>query len=196
MSSILSNIPSLHLRKDIWSHFPVCLIRLPVTTDGRDRYAIQWHKKNLIEWSQGIPQYSVITQIRLLKALKTCDKWTLEPAQDPADLCVIAMRVPESPRKFERLPDLIGAAKQSDLRIQDLDDLRAYLPVCWKSRNNRHTLEYHNTQVRALAEDLGITELEVRNLTYHTLVQLVSDNWMIHMTNKLQSQEICTLTAK
>ena len=193
MSSILSNIPSLRLRKDIWTHFPVILIRLPFSSDSRDRYAVQWHKKNLIEWSQSIPHYTAITQVRLLKALKTSDKWTIECPQNPADLCVIAMRIPDEPRQFDALPDIIGDSVPA---IHNIDDVKTYFPVCWKSRNNRHTLEYHNTQVRALAEKMGVTELEVRNVTFHKLLAALSTHWEIAISNKVNSHEICTIVRK
>lgn len=196
-SSIHSNIPSLHLRKDIWTHFPVCLIKLPFAADCRDRYAVQWHKHNLKEWSQGIPQYPAITLIRLLKSLTACDKWSVEAPAAPGDLCVIAMNIPAAPKDVSgTLPAFRNALQNPELSVASIDELRRHLPVCWKSRNNRYTLEYHNTHVRALAAEFGLSELEVQNLTYHKLVAMLEDEWEIRPSNKVQSNEICTVVRR
>jgi hypothetical protein len=184
---MISSIPSLRLRKDIWTHFPVCLIKMPYDTDGRDRYAIQWHQKNLTEWSQGIPQYPTITQLRLLRALKSCDKWNLETPKNPADLCVIAMNFSEEPKQFETLPDIYSSAPTPT----KIDDLKKFFPVCWKVRQNAYHLEFHNTQVRALAEKHGVPEVEIERLTRQGLVRCLGDpKWELKMSAKMHSREI------
>lgn len=194
-AAAVSCIPSLRLRKDIWTHFPVCLVKLPVATDGRDRYAIQWHQKNLTEWSQGIPQYPVITQVRLLKALKACEKWTIEKPAAPGDLCVIAMNVDRTPKSdvsSSELPLLFEAPE----RVSAIETLRTYLPVCWKSKHNRYTLEFHNTLVRALSLKHCITEPEVKALTVQKLQYMLAPSWEIQRTHKVLGNEICTVWKK
>lgn len=191
------HIPALKLRKDIWTHFPVCLVKLPVAADGRDRYAIQWHQKNLTEWSQGIPQYPIITQVRLLKALKASEKWTIETPAAPGDLCVIAMNVlgsNESTEESMDLPRLFGEAMPE--HVTSVESLRAYFPICWKSKHNRYTLEFHNTCVRALALQQGITELEVKTLTVQKLQAALAADWEVQRTHKILGNEICTVWKK
>lgn len=200
VQSVLSRIdqtPSLRLRKDIWTHFPVCLVKLPTAEDGRDRYAIQWHQKNLTEWSQGIPQYPVITHVRLLKALKASERWTVEKPATPGDLCVIVVNVQtltsksedltvDLPRLFDTLPE----------HITSVERLRTYFPICWKSKNNRYTLEFHNTCVRALAAQQGLTEFEVKTLTVRKLQTVLASNWEVQKTHKVLGNEICTIWKK
>jgi hypothetical protein len=194
LSSITNNIPSLRLRKDIWTHFPVCLIKLP-TEDGRDRYAVQWHQKNLTEWSQGIPHYPLITQHRLLSALKQSDKWSLENPKTPADLCVIAMKFSESPKPLAYVPNLFAHPSVIG-DIKDIEDLKHYFPVCWKSSHNRYVLEFHNTWVRAIAEKENLTEFEVHTLTLQKLKVALTCHWNLQPTSKQNSQEICVITRK
>lgn len=196
--SLLSreSLPSLKLRKDIWTHFPVCLVKLPMAQDGRDRYAIQWHQKNLTEWSQGIPQYSIITQVRLLKALKTSPKWTIEQPTTPGDLCVIAMNVqsnPENDGVATELPRLFDTLPEN---VTSVETLREFLPICWKSKNNRYTLEFHNTHVRGLALKHGITELEVKTMVVQKLRDCLSSTWEVQTTQKFLGNEICTIWKK
>ncbi len=187
IQSFFSNIPSLRLRKDIWTHFPVCLIKLPYSHDGRDRYAVQWHQKNLEAWGQHIPQYTSIAQIRLIKALAASEKWSLERPQKPGDLCVIAMNFSEQPREFEHLPAMsVGT-------ISSIEDLKDAFPVCWKTHKNRHTLEFHNTMVRAMATVRGVDELVIRNeVLSQMLPALEKSGWVIE-SKKANSSEICTI---
>ncbi len=188
LQSILETVPSLRLRKDIWTQFPVCLIKLPYAPDGRDRYAIQWHKTNLDAWCQKIPQYEAIVRVRLLHALASSDRWTVETPKQVGDLCVIAMNVTE-PREYHTLPNIREAPDE----ITHIDDIKTYFPVCWKSRKNRHTLEFHNTFVRAMATKDGMDELEIRRLTLENLLPaLKKAGWSIDMPVKT-SAEICTI---
>lgn len=188
LQSILETVPSLRLRKDIWTQFPVCLIKLPYTTDGRDRYAIQWHKTNLDAWCQKIPQYETIVRVRLLHSLVASDRWTVEIPKQVGDLCVIAMNITE-PREYQRLPNIHEAPDE----IGHIDDIKTHFPVCWKSRKNRHTLQFHNTFVRAMAAKEGIDELEIRRRTLDTLLPaLKKAGWSIDMPTKT-SAEICTI---
>lgn len=188
LQSIIETVPSLRLRKDIWTQFPVCLIKLPHAADSRDRYAIQWHKTNLDAWCQKIPQYETIVRVRLLHALASSDRWTVEAPKQVGDLCVIAMNVTE-PREYHTLPNIREAPDE----ITHIDDIKAYFPVCWKSRKNRHTLEFHNTFVRAMATKYSLDELEIRRLTLDNLLPaLKKAGWSIDMPTKT-SAEICTI---
>ncbi len=191
LQSILHTVPTLKLRKDIWTQFPVCLIKLPYSEDGRDRYAIQWHQKNLDMWCQKIPQYEHIVRVRLLHALVNTDRWTVEAPKQVGDLCVIAMCFSEDAREFHTLPDL----RAENINLTTVDDIKQYFPVCWKSRKNRHTLEFHNTFVRALAQKYGLDELEIRRLTMDRMLPaLKMAQWTVELPTKSTTSEICTIS--
>ncbi len=192
LSPILDTIPSLRLRKDIWTHFPVCLIKLPYRADGRDRYAIQWHQKNLDMWCQKIPQYQNIVRLRLLHALAAAkDRWQVETPQAPGDLCVIAMNFSEEPKSFAVLPDLLNT---NEISLKSVDDIKIHFPICWKSSNNRYTLQFHNSFVRALANKHGLDEFVIRQMTLQRLMPaLKSAGWAIIPPVKTNTCEICTI---
>lgn len=190
IQSILSTVPSLRLRKDIWTQFPVCLIKLPYSNDGRDRYAVQWHQKNLDMWCQNIPQYESIVRVRLMNALVSSDRWKVETPKQLGDLCVIAMNYSEEPRQFHTLPDIYAHC----MDIKTIDDIKTYFPVCWKSRKNRHTLEFHNTFVKALAAKHNVDELEIRKTTMERLMPALKNaGWNIELPTKVTTSEICTI---
>ncbi len=190
LTPLLETIPSLRLRKDIWTHFPVCLIKLPYASDGHDRYAIQWHQKNLDMWCQKIPHYQHIVHLRLLKALASSPKWLVEKPKAPGDLCVIAMQFSEEPRAFHTLPDIRGAPTV----IEDIEDIKQYFPICWKSRKNQHILEFHNTFVRALAEKQGMQEEDVRRLTLERLLPALREGgWCVDFPAKTPTSILCTI---
>ncbi len=186
--STFTSVPSLRLRKDIWTHFPVCLIKLPYSLDGRDRYAIQWHQKNLEAWGQHIPHYTNIAQIRLIKALVASDKWSVERPEKPGDLCVIAMKFSEQVREFDHLPSMTADS------IQSIEDLKESFPVCWKTHKNRHTLEFHNTMVRAMAVARGVDELVIRQEVIAQMIPaLAKSGWVVEPAHKANSSEICCI---
>lgn len=187
MRSMFDTLPSLTLRKDIWTHFPVCLIKLP-SSDGHDRYAVQWHQKNLDNWCQKIPQYEEIVRIRLLKALAISDRWTLEVPKMHGDLCVISMNFAE-PKQYHTLPDIYAES----MDVQTVDDIKKYFPICWKSRKNAHTLEFHNTFVRALAQKYGVNDLDIRRITLDRLMPILKNNWTVELPTKITSSELCTI---
>jgi hypothetical protein len=182
-------IPSLRLRKDIWTHFPVCLIKLPPSSDGHDRYAVQWHQKNLQTWCQKIPQYEQLVQMRLLKALAMSDRWTLEVPRCRGDLCVISMKFSEEPKQFHTLPDMYATSPD----IHTVEDIKAYFPICWKTRKNAHSLEFHNTFVRALAQKYGVDDLEIRRITLERLMPILQTHWTVVPPTKTTTTEICTI---
>jgi hypothetical protein len=185
------NVPQLKLRKDIWTHFPVCLIKMPYT-DGRDRYAVQWHQKNLSEWSQGIAIYPIVTRLRLMKALNECNKWSVEPSSNCDDICILAMNFTENMDYSDTpTPDLFGPMPST---IQSMEDLRNVLPICWKHKQNRYYVEYHNTQIRALALKNSMSEIQVRQIVKDKLQSLASSmpSWTVHPGTKMS--EICQIT--
>jgi hypothetical protein len=193
--SFLSNnsVPSLRLRKDIWTHFPVCLVKIP-TADGRDRYSVQWHKKNLAEWSQNIPGYEDVAKLRLMQALVSSDRWTVERPVGGDNICVIAMNfsaAEQTPMEKE-LPNL--AAEQ--IMVEFIDDLKNYFPIVWKKSGGgvgKCVLEFHNTQVRAIAQKGGITEADVRRDVLLKMIPILETKWKVLMTNKPNGSEICTV---
>lgn len=194
--SFLSNssVPSLRLRKDIWTHFPVCLVKTP-TTDGRDRYSVQWHKKNLAEWSQNIPGYENVAKFRLMQALVSSDRWTVERPVQSDDICVIAMNFSAESvtEKAKDLPNLT-----TDPTIEFIDDLKNYFPIVWKKsshvgRTGKFVLEFHNTQVRALAQKLGVDEADVRRDVLLKMIPILEAKWRVIMTSKPVGSEICTV---
>ena len=185
----ISALPSLHLRKDIWTHFPVCLIKLPYQNDNRDRYAVQWHQKNLSEWSQGITGYETITRLRLLKALVNSTKWNVESPANPGDLCIIAMKFDEEPKTFSSLPDIYC----ENPVIKTVDDLKTYFPVCWKHRGPSYAFEFHNTFVRALSKKYDVSEIEIRSHVLNRMIPLMRmNNWSVQLPTK--TNEICSVT--
>lgn len=98
------HMPALKLRKDIWENFPVVVNKI-FSKDSKDRYAIQWHRKNFNEWREEVDNYldyidyEVDTERRLFKALAASPYWTVEAGQTAQDLCVIAMNFAEE--KYE-----------------------------------------------------------------------------------------------
>jgi hypothetical protein len=191
VQSILETVPSLRLRKDIWTQFPVCLIKLPYSEDCRDRYAVQWHQKNLDMWCQNIPQYELIVRMRLMNALVSSDRWKVESPKQPGDLCVIAMNFSEEPKQFHTLPDIYAPS----MNIKTIDHVKTYFPVCWKSRKNRHTLEFHNTFVKALATKHSVDELEIRRITMDRLLNALRHaGWNVELPAKITTSEICTVS--
>jgi hypothetical protein len=161
------SIPTLSLRKDIWTHFPVCLVKIP-TLDSRDRWAVQWHQKHLAEWSQDIPGYETITKLRLLKALMASPKWKVERASAPSDLCVIAMNFTD-PKDIPQ-PNLFAAEKP----IQTIHDVKDYFPVCWKRHGNKYAFEFHNLAVKNMAREKNMDESYIREKTIQDILPILS----------------------
>ncbi len=194
LSVSISKIPTLKLRKDIWTHFPVCLVKLPEPQeDGRDRYAVQWHQKNLEEWSQNIPAYQTVAKFRLLQSLYQSPKWSVESSKNPTDICLIAMQIPDNSElqtsTSRPLPDIFA----TDPQIQTLEDLRKYFPICWKSKTNGSvTLEFHCTQLRALAAAHSMSESNLRKHVQTRLTQILKNRWSIELPHE-RSNQICSV---
>jgi hypothetical protein len=179
-------IPTLKLRKDIWAHFPVCLVKLPTQHDSRDRYAIQWHKKNLSQWSQNISDYTKVAHKRLIVSLQTSDKWDIEEPINNDDLCVVAMRIPdEKVIDSTKLPNIYA----DQIVLNSIDDLKDYFPVCWKFNNNIAILEFHNTNLRALSQFHNVAESDLKSFVQKTMIPILDSKWK--MLPAVRTGEIC-----
>lgn len=187
--STLANLPKLKLRKDIWTHFPVCLFKHP-DTDGRDRYSVQWHRQRLQEWSQGIPLYESVVKVRLLQALRESDKWEIYPSSSAHDLCVLAMNFSTQPKEHTMLPAIFAPSPP----IRSIDDLKDFFPVCWKSVKNTYNLEFHNTLVRCLAQRFKMTEPQLRTMIEEKLKEECAKQW--NVLPPVRPSEICRLSPK
>jgi hypothetical protein len=96
------DFPTLKLRKDIWTHFPVTCEPLGRGADGAERHAIVWHRKNLVQWRQERPEsfdewmdYEMIQERRLFKCLEANARWTVEEPLNDRQICVIRMNFAE-----------------------------------------------------------------------------------------------------
>jgi hypothetical protein len=92
------DFPVLRLRKDIWENFPVIVNPLGAGSDGAERHAICWHRRNFEEWrntrtSDGYEamDYESITEHRLITCLEASKSWTVEDPVADGQLCVIRM---------------------------------------------------------------------------------------------------------
>ena len=91
-------IPSLQLRKQIWTTFPVTLTAID-SVDGTQRYAVRWHENNLRAWASERASswaehynYKEFCHARLLYALAAHPKqYRIERPTIQGDICVIAM---------------------------------------------------------------------------------------------------------
>ena len=93
-NSIPTRIPTS--RKDIWENFPVSLVQLGRGSDGADRHAIVWNRKNLLAWRKTSPvtdwsMYEIQEKKRLLNEISKSTKWTVEPPIAENQICVIRM---------------------------------------------------------------------------------------------------------
>jgi hypothetical protein len=158
-------IPTLSLRKDIWTHFPVCLVKIP-TKDGNERWAVQWHQKNLTDWSQDIPGYETITKLRLFHALMACPNWKVEKPETSGDLCILTMISPDT----NSVPALFADTKA----IRKLDDVKDYFPVCWKRKDNMYSFDIHKARLKALARVHHQSESDLYQKTVSELLPILS----------------------
>jgi hypothetical protein len=189
----MSSVPVLKLRKDIWSHFPVCLVRLASTSDNRERYAVQWHKKNLSDWSQQISNYEEVTKNRLMQALYNCDRWEVGLASSTNDICIIIMNPPRQTMQPQlpivHLPNIYA----NDKTIDSISDLRSYFPVCWRRKGERYIVDFHKTDLRALSQYHMISEDQLKSYISHALIQSIQNKWRILPGST--ASEVCQLVA-
>jgi hypothetical protein len=173
------SLPTLKLRKDIWTHFPVIVDKVTAPNqDNRERYSILWHKTHLEEWGQGIPFYACHVKERLMKALKACDRWTVEDVDANSDaLCVIAMKIPET----KPVVDFLPAIYAPNPIIHTVEDLHKYFPVCWNSKRSRRfiSLEFHVTNLTALSKRFNIPESELRVQIQERVKEECEKRWKV-----------------
>lgn len=187
------SLPSLKLRKDIWTHFPVCLnLHTIKYADNRDRYSISWDNKKLKEWSQNIPFYATVAEERLIKSLRASDRWTIEASQKPGDICVIAMTIPTETKIHTLLPAIYAPNPE----IQSIEDLIKFFPVCWRQnvKKGYTILTFHSTLLRALSRRYNVLESELRTMLTEKIQAECEKVWRV--VPSFESTEICRLTSK
>lgn len=155
-------VPDLTLRKGIWTAFPVIL--KPVDDfDGTARYSIDWHWDNLDASfeTQGrnldLLEWEDILRQRLFYSLRAfSNKYTIEPARDANQLCVISMvHLPRS-EVVEEIATAVPAAARHGVR-RALDILKM-APVSWDREGAKHTVKPHNKKCK----ELGLSEAAVK----------------------------------
>jgi hypothetical protein len=190
--------PRLFARKDIWENFPVSCIPLGRGEDGADRHAIVWHTFNLAMWRETkttdyfeAMDYAAITESRLMKALGKCRKWTVEPALNEGQICVIRMnfdaaKAPAAPLTLETGSEIPTLTR--------LMDIKAHFPVVWretpsKSANKIYAIEIFNKQLREMSTAAG------RDLTTEVTDRLMaalkmSTSWRVL---RAEGRELCRI---
>ena len=154
--------PVLKLRKDIWENFPVQCQPLGRGSDGAERHAIVWHRKNFGEWREACEDYfeamdyEETTLYRLFKCLEASKHWTVEPAMTSQQICVIRMNfsesvdaapaeVPAKPLAPVDKPEAAGWSTVSSSRkpsaaadapvLMRINDITAEFPVVWNNES-------------------------------------------------------------
>lgn len=143
-------LPNISLRKGIWENFPVVLKQIP-TTDGSEKYAVEWHRKNLVEWRETKPttiheymDYELYTEIRLLYTIGSYSHiYTMDASSNPNTICVITMVHSSAPASAPA-----PAPMYDPTAPRTLDILRKY-PICWDRDGKTHYIKPH---VRKIAE--------------------------------------------
>ena len=171
-------IPTLNLRKDIWTHFPVVCVPLGKNADGAELHAIQWHNKNLAAWREErttdffeAMDYKEITEYRLMKALQHSTKWVVESAKTAEQICVIRMTfvVEDEHHDAESVVSAVESESESDSEdewitdtkktpaatklpaLHKLNDIKIYYPVVWRSLGNGvYAIELFGKKIREL----------------------------------------------
>jgi hypothetical protein len=90
-----ADLPKFRFRKDVCEHFPVVIAKTE-SKDRTDRYSVVWHfsnlKKQCLASPLGRKEFTKLTEIRLMKALRKCPFWAVEETSLNTDiLCVLAM---------------------------------------------------------------------------------------------------------
>ena len=95
------SMPNIRTRKGIWENFPVVLKEID-EGDGIERYAVEWHKKNLDEWRESRSasfaewaEYKAFAEYRLLHSL-TAHHYIMEPPRN-RDMIVVLNFGPKPP---------------------------------------------------------------------------------------------------
>lgn len=151
-------MPNLTLRKGIWENFPVTLTPLG-DNDGTERYAVEWHKKNLREWRDARSasydewmEYQAFAEFRLIHALRAyAHKYTIEPPRNKDQILVLAM-VHSGPRE--------AAAGPRVPVLRKLNDIKEHFPVVWHPvpgvpGKSTYALELFGKKIREMSAAVG-----------------------------------------
>lgn len=143
--------PDLRLRKFIWENFPVILEDIS-TGNGKEKYAIKWHRKNLEEWRstrtssfEEAMEYQLFSELRLIHSLrKHSDIYRLHEPRTKDEIVVIevvgharpaaAARAPSPPRR-----GAASAAAAALPVLRKLNDITTFFPgvVVWAKVEGR-----------------------------------------------------------
>ena len=132
-------VPDLTLRKGLWENYPVD-VKPVMSTDGTERYSISWNADKLETWAKARAEsydeytdYAEWCHARLFYALEQYShKYTVEPAQDDSQICVIAM---------VHAPRVVVASARVTKKAIDI--LRSH-PVSWEREGALHYVKAHN----------------------------------------------------
>ena len=169
-------IPTLVLRKDIWTHFPVVVNAL-CTVNHVKRFAVCWHRSKLLEWRArhnedpaSWKDYEFIQEFILMKALRASPSWTVTPAESPDQICVIEMRA------AKELPFKVSNMVEKSLPVLlRLNDIKTYFPVVW------HKVEGENAyDIGIHSKKLQLTGISAETMKANLLEALkVSTAWKV-----------------
>ena len=153
--------PNLRLRKHIWENFPVSLVKLH-DTDGTDRYAVMWQKRNLQEWKDVRAtsyaewlDYQDFCEIRLLHALNLQTRYyAVEPARNENEICVIAM-VHGSDADSESGRSSVSATS-SKTGLRNVGDIARNFPVRWDQDGKVLRFEFMRIKMKTVTESPAV----------------------------------------
>ena len=129
--------PDLRLRKFIYETFPVVLEEIP-SRNGKERYAVKWHRKNLEEWRSSrtesfeeAMEYQLFSELRLIHSLrKHPHLYALHEPRSKDEIVVIEMlgAAPRAP-----------AAARAGPELRKLNDITTHFPgvVVWSKVDGR-----------------------------------------------------------
>lgn len=165
-------VPDLTLRSDIEEHFPVVLVSLPASEDGRERFVVKFDDR-VDEWAamraesqDENAEYADWVQTRLIFALRQYShKYRLESegGEDSDHVAIFAMAHPSAAARRARaaIPTLRG------------------FPVSWDrdpADHTRHLIKLHQKRVSEegydpakLAEDMVDALIECKDCTFEAV---------------------------
>jgi len=199
-STSVSNVfPSLNLRKDIWTHYPVNLVPLGKGEDGAERHAIVWHRKRLQEWRASYPKqyaswltYETWTKFRLFHSLRNSAHWIVEPATDDTHLCMIRMLYGNQTPNPVLLP-----ITEALPNLTCLNDIKDYFPVVWHKQSDSngktsYSIELYSKKLKEAHHQFGY---DLTNICKARLLASLkaSTAWKVS-DNPTNPVEICTIT--
>ena len=86
--------PTLKLRKNIWTYFPVTLDARGKGANGAERHCVEWHNTKVRQMAKeaGKSEAAMKAEIlpRLLRALSAARGWTVE-APEPGTRCIATL---------------------------------------------------------------------------------------------------------